>query len=298
MHYVVVGIPAYNEEKTIAKVVLLSQKVADEVVVCDDGSKDLTSEIARKLGATVIRHKTNMGKGSALRDIFRYALSKKASVLVTIDADGQHDPEEIPDIIRPIMEGKADVCVGRRSSKSIPYYRRVVNRLLDLFIGLFSGRSIVDTQSGFRAYSSNALKVISVEEEGMGVDAQILLDAQRKGLRIVEVPVSVYYKGLNCSKTNPVSHVLQIVTGTLRYLSVRHPLSFYGFPGFILLILGLMTGFKALSAYYRVGNVLVGTILFSLTCLIVGILFMILAIILFILIPEIRLSSSRTMVDI
>ena len=111
---VVVMIPAYNEEKTIAKVVLLAQKQVDMVVVCDDGSKDLTADIAERLGVTVIRHDKNSGYGAAIQSLFRKAMEMNADVMVTLDADGQHDPREIPQLTEPILDDKADVALGSR----------------------------------------------------------------------------------------------------------------------------------------------------------------------------------------
>ncbi|PIX31785.1 hypothetical protein COZ60_02685, partial [Candidatus Bathyarchaeota archaeon CG_4_8_14_3_um_filter_42_8] len=101
---VVVGIPAFNEEKTIARVVLQSQNYADKVVVCDDGSTDLTPVIAQRLGAIVVRHERNLGYGSAIQSLLKYARTLKADILVTLDGDGQHDPGEIPRVIKPIIE--------------------------------------------------------------------------------------------------------------------------------------------------------------------------------------------------
>jgi len=110
--FVVVGIPAFNEERTIAKVVLESQRFADKVVVCDDGSSDMTAEIAERLGADVARHERNLGYGAAIQSLFRRARELGADVLVTLDTDGQHDPSEVSDVVKPIVEGKADVVVG------------------------------------------------------------------------------------------------------------------------------------------------------------------------------------------
>ncbi len=112
--FVVVGIPAFNEEKTIAKVVLSAQKNADIVVVCDDGSSDMTGEIAKGLGAVVLRHEKNLGYGAALQSLFKKARELDADVLVTFDGDGQHDSAEIPRIVKPIEDGVAEVVLGSR----------------------------------------------------------------------------------------------------------------------------------------------------------------------------------------
>ena len=123
----VVGIPAFNEEKTIARVVLEAQKYADKVVVCDDGSSDMTAEIAERLGADVARHEQNLGYGAAIQSLFRRARELGADVLVTLDTDGQHDPREVPNVVKPILEGKANVVIGsrfvdERSAYAMPWF--------------------------------------------------------------------------------------------------------------------------------------------------------------------------------
>jgi len=154
--FVVAVIPAFNEERTIGKVVLLARRYVDRVVVCDDGSMDLTAVIAEGLGATVIRHDRNMGKGAALRTSLEYLKQLNPDVVVTLDGDGQHDPDGIPGLVEPIIEGKADLVVGSRyvegSETDAPFYRRFGLKLVNL-VSRRSGKGVVgDTQSGFRTY--------------------------------------------------------------------------------------------------------------------------------------------------
>jgi glycosyltransferase involved in cell wall biosynthesis len=127
--FVVVGIPAFNEEKTIAKVVLKAQKYADKVLVCDDGSTDMTGEIAERLGADVVRHEKRLGYGAALRSLFRRARELNADVFVTLDGDGQHEPREIPGVVKAVVEDGVDVAIGSRFvdeslARGMPWYRR------------------------------------------------------------------------------------------------------------------------------------------------------------------------------
>lgn len=110
---IVVGIPAYNEEKTIAKVVVQAKRCADQVVVCDDGSTDMTGEIAEGLGAKVIRHSKNLGYGVAIQSLFGKARELGADVMVTLDGDGQHDPSDIPVLIEPVLEGRRMLLLVR-----------------------------------------------------------------------------------------------------------------------------------------------------------------------------------------
>ena len=111
---ITVGIPAYNEEKNIAKIIVELKKTADQIIVCDDGSTDLTSRIAESLGAIIIKHGKNLGYGSAIRSIFLKAREINAEVLVTIDADGQHKIEDIKNVVKPVVDGQADISIGSR----------------------------------------------------------------------------------------------------------------------------------------------------------------------------------------
>jgi glycosyltransferase involved in cell wall biosynthesis len=127
---VAVGIPAYNEEKTIARAVLGAQKHAHIIIVCDDGSSDLTGEIADRLGAVVVRHEKNLGYGAALQSLFERAKELNADVLVTLDSDGQHNPAEIPRLVKPIEDGVAEVVLGsrfldERGTADMPMYRQL-----------------------------------------------------------------------------------------------------------------------------------------------------------------------------
>lgn len=231
-------IPAFNEEKTIGKVVTGTLPFVDRVIVCDDGSRDMTAAIAERLGATVIRHDQNMGKGEAFRSLFSASRDVGADVMITLDGDDQHDPADIPKLIDPISKGYADVVIGARfheDNKGIPSYRKVGNRLLNaVTIG-----GVSDTQSGFRAYNKNAIETLRPSESGMGVDSEILMDASRKGLKVMEVPVSVRYGIGKTSTHNPIYHTMDVLTSAIKLTSIRHPMTFYGIPGAIITIFGL-----------------------------------------------------------
>jgi glycosyltransferase involved in cell wall biosynthesis len=251
---VVVGIPAYNEERTIARVVIQAKKHSDSVMVCDDGSTDATGEIARELGAIVIRHERNTGKGEALRSLFFEARSTGADVLVTLDADGQHDPSEIPVVAGPVLSGKADVVIGSRmagGASQIPPMRRAGNRALNQM----TDRRFSDSQSGFRAYSRRAFEEISPAEAGMGVDSEILQEAANRGMGIVEVPISVEYEVPNPSKQNAAYHFLDVIASLIKFLSMRHPLVFYGIPGLALVVAGVVFLVRTLNVVTQTGVV-------------------------------------------
>ena len=246
--FVVACIPAYNEEKTIGGVVLRALRHVDMVVVCDDGSVDLTGAIAEGVGAVVIRHERNRGKGAALNSVFRYVRDLNPDVVVVLDADGQHDPDEIPRLVEPIVGGAVDMVVGSRyvesSGVDAPLYRRWGLRFINALSGKCGDSGVGDTQSGFRAFSAKALDVaLDCEAGGYGVETEQLALSQRNGLRTVEVPVTIRYDGLdNTSKKHPVSHGAELVGTVLRLVVEERPLLLLGFPGFFFTLVGVFTG--------------------------------------------------------
>jgi len=183
--FVVAAIPAYDEEKTIARVVLEAQRFVDKVVVCDDGSRDMTAEIAERLGADVVRHERNFGYGAALQSLFKRARELGADVMVTLDGDGQHDSSEIPLLAELVLEGKADVVIGSRFLGDL--------KKMTKLSGATSNYGVSDAESGFRAYGRKALEGLSLFEDGMGVSVEVLMEAKKRGLTVVEVPVPRNY---------------------------------------------------------------------------------------------------------
>ncbi len=231
-------IPAYNEEKSIAKVIVETKKYADKVIVVDDGSTDSTGQIAEALGVQVIKHKRNMGKGEAFRSLFSACRDMGADVMVTLDGDDQHEPAEIPQLVEPLMRDEADIVIGARfheSNKGIPAHRRFGNKLLNAV----TLAGISDTQSGFRAYNKKAIESLRPSETGMGVDSELLMDASKQGLRIMEVPISVKYGIGKTSTHNPVYHTVDVLTSAIKLTSIRHPMTFYGIPGLVITLFGV-----------------------------------------------------------
>ena len=276
---IVAALPAYNEEKTIAKVTIGALRHVDKVLVVDDGSSDATAEIAEKLGAIVIKHERNLGKGGAVQTMFNWARTNHVDILVTLDADGQHRPDEIPKVLSPVIEGKADICIGSRFLEQVsemPKYRRWGAGVIGGVVRSVSGLAVKDTESGFRAYGRKALSVLRPSEMGMGAEAGLLLQASEEGLAITEVPISVAYRGLGRKRTrSPVYHAMDVLASVFKYVSIRHPLLFYGLPGFVALGIGLYLGLHAFETYslYRefptnlgmaaLGMSLVGIMLFA-----------------------------------
>ena len=204
---VVAIIPAYNEEKALADVIDRTLEHVDEVIVVDDGSSDKTSEVAIEAGARVIRHSVNLGKGEALKSGFK-AIGDD-SIIITIDGDGQHNPSEIPDLVRPIVEDGADLVNGSRymngPEENTPAYRRVGQKVLDIATNISAGTKVTDSQSGFRAFSPQSKNVFRFKDTGFGIESEMLVDASEAGLKIVEVPITVRYD-LDGSTKDPITH--------------------------------------------------------------------------------------------
>lgn len=247
--FVVVGIPAFNEERTIARMVKESMKYADVVVVCDDGSSDLTAVTAKRLGADVIVHVKNYGYGAAIGSLFSRALVLGADVLVTLDGDGQHDPSEMDGIIRPIVQNEADMVIGSRFADGqgideMPRYRQFGVKLITEMVERSSKMEVSDAQSGFRAYSRRALSRLRVFESGMSASVEILFEAKRNGLRICEVPCSCKYgiENVETSKKNPLAHGLEVVGSIVRLKVKERPLLYLGIPGLLSILFGMFFG--------------------------------------------------------
>ena len=285
-----IAIPAFNEERTIAKVILRAKPYGDKILVIDDGSSDDTGVIAKALGATVIIHKMNLGKGAALRDCFDWAKTDGAEVLITLDADGQHDPSQIPILIDAIREQNADVVIGSRTARpaNMAWHRWLGVRALDMATQVKIGTRVVDAQSGFRAYSRKAIENLVAAEFGMGVDSELLMRAHRAGMQIIEAPVNMQYVGLQTSTHNPLIHAFDVFFSILKFISIRHPLTFYGGFGFLSILVSLIFGFMTLDYYQQWGRVITNLALISVAAGVVGFLSLFTGIILFTLITIVR----------
>jgi glycosyltransferase involved in cell wall biosynthesis len=275
--FVVAGIPAFNEAAMIAQVVLDAQKYADVVVVCDDGSSDMTGSIARRLGAEVVRHRRNLGYGASIKSLFNRARELDADILVTLDADGQHDPEEIPNVVKPIAQGVADMVIGSRfieahGTREMPLYRRFGAQLITTLVNGSSKNGISDAQSGFRAYSRQALRHLSPLETGMGASVEILLKASKHDLRICEVPSSCKYCNgdVATSTKNPLAHGINVIMSIVRYIVEENPLIIPGIPGLLCLFAGLGFGVWMVELYITENYIEANIALASVAFIIIG----------------------------
>lgn len=285
---IIVGMPAYNEENYIGSVVLQARQFADEVVVVDDGSSDRTARVARLAGATVVQHQKNSGYGATVQTVLAEARKRNPDVLVLLDADGQHNPEEISSLVDAIFDG-SDVVVGSRKIKSedIPAYRKFGQKIISYFTRVLSRSTLSDTESGFRAFSRKAINVLEPKEQGMAISAETISQATAKGLRIAEVPVSAIYTR-DGSTLNPVKHGAGVLNRVLVMISERRPLLFFGLAGSIAIILGIAAGVIVLKALFTIHEVAVGTALVSMLLITVGMLCIFAGVILNVLVKRIR----------
>jgi glycosyltransferase involved in cell wall biosynthesis len=270
---VLVALPAFNEEKTIGSLVLKARRHGDCVLVIDDGSRDATAEVASLAGAEVISHGRNLGKGMAVRTAFWEARRRRARILVLLDADGQHDPGEIPRLLGPILQDKADMVVGARVAwrgKGPPLYRRFGQGLLTRITNLFSEAKLSDTQSGFRAFSQKAIQGLRFQSRGMGIESEMQLLFRNSEFRVVEVPISSTYD-VEGSVLHPLAHGTDVLSSIVRYTSQERPLTVFGVPGFLLSVLGVGGIFWVVYRYAVTQALAIGTLLLATLVLLIGI---------------------------
>ncbi len=252
-------IPCYNEEHTIGSVILKTKRHVKEVLVIDDGSSDETSKIAEEAGATVITHKGNKGKSSAIKTGFRYALEKNFNYVITIDGDGQHNPSEIPNLLGNVVNNGHDVSIGFRSGSAteMPKWRKVGKRVLDYATSFGNGGFVTDSQCGFRAFNKKAVEAITPRLNGgaFNVESEQLIRAHELGLGVVNTNVSCKYEDLGKTSTkDPTSHGFSVLSYVIWLVAERRPLLFIGLPGFVMVILGIFFAIYTLQ-YYNITHV-------------------------------------------
>jgi hypothetical protein len=263
--HVLVAIPAYNEARTIAEVVADAREHADEVLVVDDGSEDDTVARAREAGAAVIEHETNQGYGASLKTAFREADRSRADHLVILDADGQHDPSDIPRLVRAQQEVGAELVTGSRfisdAETDVPLYRRfglgIVNALTNVSMGIVRPSiRIRDTQCGFRVYGRELISSLASDPSigsNMGASTDILHHAHAQGYEIEEIPTTVNYDVDDASTHTPVEHGVTLLMNLVQTVEQDRPISVLGIPGFALALLGVSFGYWTFSSYIQSG---------------------------------------------
>ena len=251
---ILAAIPCFNEELAIGSVVLKARKHVDDVLVINDGSTDATAEIARSAGAKVIAHNINQGKGAAIKSALGYAAADGFDTMVLLDGDAQHDPNEIPMLLKPLQDGDADMVIGFRDLSQMPFYRRIGRSVLDYTTG---GRGEAnDSQSGFRALNRTAIMALrsnNLQSEGFSIESEMILAARNAALKIKEVPVNVKYGHGKTSTKNPVSHGVGVLGSIIQLIAEKRPLAYIGVPGLVLIMIGFFFGLKLLQQYNQSG---------------------------------------------
>jgi glycosyltransferase involved in cell wall biosynthesis len=215
---IIAVIPCSNEGQFIGDVVTKTRKYVDKVIVIDDGSTDNTSEAAEAAEAEVIRHATRQGAGAATRSGFEAARANNADVLLTIDGDGQHNPDEIPLVLDPILKDDADLVIGSRfiePKTNIRVYRKFGIDVITWLYNFGSKVKVTDSQSCFRAHNRRVIDAVNITENGFGFSVQVLIQARKKGFVIKEAPISCVYHSQG-SSLNPVVHGLGVAWSVIK----------------------------------------------------------------------------------
>jgi len=215
---IIAVIPCSNEGQFISDVVTKTRQYVDKVIVIDDGSTDNTTEAAEAAGAEVVRHTKRQGAGAATRSGFEAAKANNADVLVTIDGDGQHNPDEVPVVLAPILTDNADLVIGSRfiePKTNIRAYRKFGIDVITWLYNFGSKVKVTDSQSCFRAHNRKVIDGVNITENGFGFSVQVLIQARRKGFVIKEAPISCIYHSQG-SSLNPVVHGLSVALDVVK----------------------------------------------------------------------------------
>ena len=220
-------LPAYNEEKVIGKVLKSLPKKLDGIsqintIVVDDSSDDNTFKAISKYADYSLRHKINLGVGSATITGIKFAkLKLNPDIYVTLDSDGQHDPKDIPKLIKPLINKEVDIVIGSRllHSYGMPLIKKITNKIANLITYLFSGIWASDSQSGFRAYSKKAIDMIDIKTTGYEYCTEVFSEIKKNYLKFKEVPIKVIYskhsKTKGQSVVNSINIIIKLITKNL-----------------------------------------------------------------------------------
>jgi glycosyltransferase involved in cell wall biosynthesis len=233
-------------------VVIRTIPFVTKVIVVDDGSHDMTSYIAEHAGAEVIHLSKNQGKSYAVLRGFDRARQLNADIVVMLDGDGQHHPEEIPSIVSPILKNEADLVIGSRflnGDNKIPFHRKIGQKTLDRMTKIASSCAITDSQSGFRAISSKALDCFTAEPTGYNIESVMISHMSDNGMRITEIAINVEYEVPHKHKKNFFTHGMEVMSNLVGIIGYRRPLISFGIPGLILLVIGLYFALWAFSEF-------------------------------------------------
>jgi len=249
------AIPCYNERIPVAYVVTLARKHVDEVLVIDDGSSDGTADVGREVGATVISHEQNKGKGAAIKTALNYAAANGFDALVLLDGDGQHDPNQIPQLLQPIRDGTADVVIGYRELNQMPRLRQAGRLVLD-YVTARGGQVTTDSQSGYRALSRKAVEALrskNLQANGFSIESDMIMTVRDLQLKIAEVPIDCNYDLKDTSTENPVKHGFGVLGSIINVIAEKRPMLYIGLPGMVLIMIGFYFGLTLLRQYNQLG---------------------------------------------
>jgi glycosyltransferase involved in cell wall biosynthesis len=252
---IIAVIPAYNESENIINIITEVKKFVTSIIVIDDGSTDNTYALALSTKVKVIRLNRNRGKGAALKRGIIESVRYNPDVIVTLDADGQHDAQDIPTLLKPIQEGLADIVIGSRyntlTKQEIPRIRGIGLSIIDILNRTMMKINVRDTQSGFRAYNKSIISTITdYDSVGYGAETEQLAQAEIKGFNIMEVPIKIKYNGLGkTSKMNPLLHGTHLLSTILKIAIEKKPLLIFGLSGFILILISLLPITNLLSIF-------------------------------------------------
>jgi len=269
----IVIIPAHNEDRFIGSIVLKTQCHAADIIVVDDGSTDATAAVAQAAGARVVRHERNLGKSAALNSGLELARAQSPRALIFLDGDGQHQPEDIPHLVAPVLAGEADMVVGSRyleRRNAAPRWRQAGQLALTAFTNMLSATPLSDSQSGFRAFSPQALAQLQFSQPGFTAESEMQFLARQHAWKVLEVPVGMIYA--EGPKRNPVSHGMGVVDGSLRLAGQARPLLFFGTSGTVILLAGLALGWYVVRIYSATLQLAVGYALITVLLTLVGML--------------------------
>jgi dolichol-phosphate mannosyltransferase len=259
---IVVVIPTLYEEKGIGLVIDGINKAMHQynptVLVVDGYSKDKTVEIAKEKGASIIYQRAD-GYGDALMTGFEYANNHiNADIIVMMDADGTYDPDDIPELLTPLLKNQADLVIGNRfrgmKRGAMTFTNRIGNRILSWIARRSLRIKVTDTQCGLRAFRANLIRNLHIKTEGMSFATEMLAEAKQAGARILEVPIA-YHPRIGDAKLNPIKDGMRILGTILRLIRDYEPLLFFGGFGFILVSIGSLIGMSIVFEWIRTGSV-------------------------------------------
>ncbi len=246
-------LPAYNKEVYIGTLVLQTRKHVDNIIVIDDGSSDRTGEMAKLAGAKVIRHTRKMGKGAALKSGFEYVGRNGAKVIVTMDFDGEHNPDYIPILINPILKGEADVVNGswhvKDNGKKSNFYQFKGKYNLDNVLNSNTRLPATDMQSGIQAFARHTLTAFKFKSNGNTTGNDMLNDAANAGLRVKEIEIGVK-QSIDCTTQNHGNHILKTMVRMLEDIELCRPLYYLTIPGMACTIIGMGLGLDILKDFF------------------------------------------------